>query len=36
MEDMEDILSCYKNVLVKIDGTRTIEEVFKAIEDNLQ
>ncbi|MBI2593592.1 nucleoside monophosphate kinase [Candidatus Daviesbacteria bacterium] len=36
MEDMEDILSFYKNVLVKIDGTGTIEEVFKSIEDNLQ
>lgn len=36
MEDMEHILDYYKNVLVRIDGTRAIEEVFKAVEDNLQ
>lgn len=36
MEDMEHILDYYKSVLVKIDGTRTIDEVFKAIEDNLK
>lgn len=36
MEDMEHILDYYKNVLVKVDGTLPIEEVFKTIEDNLR
>lgn len=36
MEDMGHILDYYKDVCVKIDGTRTIDEVFKAIEDNLK
>lgn len=36
MEDMEHILDYYKDVCVKIDGTLSIDEVFKAIEDNLK
>lgn len=36
MEDMEKILDYYKNRLVQIDGTKTINEIFSVIEENLK
>lgn len=35
MEDMEKILDYYKDVLVKIDGSKSIDEVFDNLKKNL-
>lgn len=35
-EDLEKILDFYKNVLVKIDGTKSIDEIFAEIERGLK
>lgn len=35
-EDLEKILDTYKQRLVRIDGSKSIEEIFKIIEDNLK
>lgn len=35
MEDMEKILNYYRDELVKINGTKTIDEVARQIEENL-
>lgn len=35
-EDLENILDYYKNKLVKIDGTRGIDDIFAVIEENLK
>lgn len=36
MEDLEKILEYYKYQLVRIDGTRGIDEIFGVIEDNFK
>lgn len=35
-EDLEKILEFYKDQLVKIDGTKSIDEIFALIEENLK
>ncbi len=35
MEDMEKILEYYQTKLTRIDGTKSVEEVFSAIEESL-
>jgi adenylate kinase family enzyme len=35
MEDMEKILENYQSQLLKIDGTKSVEEVFSEIKDSL-
>lgn len=36
MEDLEKILDYYQDKLVRIDGTKSIDEIFGIIEENLQ
>ncbi len=36
MEDLEEILDYYANVLVRLDGTKSIEEIFRVIEENIK
>lgn len=36
MEDLEKILEIYNDKLVRIDGSKSIDEIFKIIEDNIQ
>lgn len=36
MEDLEKILEIYKDKLVRINGTKSIDEIFGIIEDNIK
>ncbi len=35
-EDLDTILNCYKAQLVRIDGTKNIDEIFSQIQENIK